>query len=69
MGWMKVQAVYANAEPTLRAMCERGDIIRTMQRDMSCSQRELAVFQSGVDGRAVIGRVVGKGLADGRGDG
>ncbi|WP_133648537.1 relaxase/mobilization nuclease domain-containing protein [Paraburkholderia flava] len=57
-------AVHAEAEPTLRAMGERGDIIRTMQRAMSGQQRELAVFQPGADGRAVIGRVIGKGLAD-----
>ncbi|WP_144160843.1 relaxase/mobilization nuclease domain-containing protein [Paraburkholderia sp. BCC1885] len=57
-------AVHADAEPALRAMGERGDIIRTMQRVMSGKQRELAVFQPGEDGRAVIGRVVGKGLAD-----
>ncbi len=57
-------AVHADAEPTLRAMGERGDIVRTMQRAMSGRQRELAVFQPGADGRAVIGRVIGKGLAD-----
>ncbi|SDV50840.1 relaxase/mobilization nuclease and DUF3363 domain-containing protein [Chitinasiproducens palmae] len=57
-------AIDADAEPTLRAMGERGDIIRTMQRAMSGQQRELAVFQPGVDARAVTGRVVGKGLAD-----
>jgi len=57
-------AVHADAEPALRAMGERGDIIRTMQRAMSGKQRELAVFQPGADSRAVIGRVVGKGLAD-----
>lgn len=57
-------AVHADAEPTLRAMGERGDIVRTMQRAMSGKQRELAVFQAGEGGRAVIGRVVGKGLAD-----
>ncbi|PXX07135.1 type IV secretory pathway VirD2 relaxase [Paraburkholderia tropica] len=57
-------AVHADAEPTLRAMGERGDIVRTMQRAMSGRQRELAVFQPGADSRAVIGRVVGKGLLD-----
>jgi hypothetical protein len=57
-------AVHAEAEPILRAMGERGDIIRTMQRAMSGKQRELAVFQSGKDGSAVVGRVAGKGLAD-----
>ena len=59
-----VWAIHAGAEPTLRAMGERGDIIRTMQRAMSGKQRELAVFQPGEDGRAIVGRVAGKGLAD-----
>ncbi len=57
-------AIHADAESTLRAMGERGDIIRTMQRTMSGRQRELAVFQSGEDGRVIVGRVAGKGLAD-----
>ncbi|WP_169293675.1 relaxase/mobilization nuclease and DUF3363 domain-containing protein [Advenella sp. EE-W14] len=56
--------IHADAESKLRAMGERGDIIRTMQRAMSGKQRELAVFQPGEDGRAIVGRVVGKGLAD-----
>ncbi|MBV2206704.1 MAG: relaxase/mobilization nuclease and DUF3363 domain-containing protein [Pseudomonas sp.] len=59
-----VWGIHAEAEPTLRAMGERGDIIRTMQRAMSGTQRELAVFQPGEEGRAIVGRVVGKGLAD-----
>ena len=59
-----VWAVHADAEPVLRAMGERGDIIRTMQRAMGGAQRDLAVFQSGEDSRSVIGRVAGKGLAD-----
>ncbi|WP_079500174.1 relaxase/mobilization nuclease domain-containing protein [Paraburkholderia hospita] len=59
-----IWAIHAEAEPTLRAIGERGDIIRTMQRAMSGRQRELAVFQPGEDGRAIVGRVVGKGLAD-----
>lgn len=57
-------AVHADAEPTLRAMGERGDIIRTMQRAMSDKSRELAVFEPGSDGRTLVGRVAGKGLAD-----
>jgi type IV secretory pathway VirD2 relaxase len=57
-------AIHADAESTLRAMGERGDIIRTMQRAMSGRQRELAVFQPGENGRAIVGRVAGKGLAD-----
>ncbi|SEJ49536.1 Type IV secretory pathway, VirD2 components (relaxase) [Variovorax sp. OK212] len=57
-------AIHADAESTLRAMGERDDIIRTMQRAMSGRQRELAVFQPGEDGRAIVGVVVGKGLTD-----
>lgn len=61
-------AVHAEAESTLRAMAERGDIIRTMQRAMGGRQRELAVFQPGQEdgenGPIIVGRVVGKGLAD-----
>ena len=57
-------AVHAEAETTLPAMGERGDIICTMQRAMSGKQRELAVFQPSQDGRAIFGRLVGKGLAD-----
>ncbi len=59
-----VWTVHADAEPTLRAMGERGDIIRTMQRAMSGKQRDLTVFQPGEDGRSIVGRVAGKGLAD-----
>lgn len=59
-----VWAINAKAESTLRAMGERGDIIRTMQRAMSGSQRELAVFEPGEQARPVIGRVAAKGLAD-----
>lgn len=57
-------AVHAEAESTLRAMAERGDIIRTMQRAMSGKQRELAVFQSCADGHTIVGRVAAKGLED-----
>ena len=59
-----VWAVHAEAEATLRAMGERGDIIRTMQRAMNGTPRELAVFQPGEEGRTIVGRVIGKGLAD-----
>lgn len=60
--------IHADAEATLRAMGERGDIIRTMQRAMNGQQRELAVFQPGQNddsnGRTIVGRVIGKGLSD-----
>ncbi|WP_425602779.1 DUF3363 domain-containing protein [Stenotrophomonas indicatrix] len=57
-------AVHADAEKTLRALGERGDVIRTMQRAMSGQPRELAVFEPGDDGRSIVGRVAAKGLAD-----
>jgi type IV secretory pathway VirD2 relaxase len=56
--------VQDDAEKTLRALGERGDIIRTLQRAMSGQSRDLAVFESGEGARAVIGRVAAKGLAD-----
>lgn len=57
--WM----LHADAERTLRAMGERGDIVRTMQRAMGDAQRERLVFEPGGDSRTVVGRVAGKGLA------
>jgi hypothetical protein len=51
-------------EPTLRAMGERGDIVRTMQRALGAQQREMAVFTPGEAAQPVVGRVIGKGLAD-----
>jgi len=56
-------AVHADAEKTPRAMGERGDIIRTMQRAMRGEPRELAVFEPGEDGRTVIGRVADRNIA------
>ncbi|MFI8608130.1 DUF3363 domain-containing protein [Pseudomonas sp. NPDC077649] len=53
-----------DVEVTLRAMGERGDIVRTMQRAMGSVQRELAVFKPGKDGPEVVGRIMAKGLAD-----
>ncbi|KPZ08367.1 Uncharacterized protein ALO40_03377 [Pseudomonas syringae pv. viburni] len=57
-------AIHDDAEKTLRALGERGDIIRTMQLAMSGQPRELVVFEPGDDGRTVVGRVAAKGLAD-----
>lgn len=59
-----VWVIHADAEQTLRAMGERGDIIRTMQRAIGSAQRELAVFEAGHEARPITGRVIGKGLAD-----
>lgn len=59
-----VWAVHADAEQVLRAMGERGDIVRTMQRAMSGVPRDLAVFEPGDNARSVVGRVAAKGMAD-----
>ncbi|MBC9250966.1 type VI secretion protein [Pseudomonas alcaligenes] len=59
-----IWTVQDDAEKALRALGERGDIIRTMQRAMSGQPRDLAVFEPGEEGRAVIGRVAAKGMAD-----
>ncbi len=56
--------LHDDVEATLRAMGERGDIVRTMQRAMGGTQRELTVFQPGKDSPEVVGRIVAKGLAD-----
>ena len=59
-----VWAVHAEAEQVLRAMGERGDIVRTMQRAMGGAQRDLVIFEPGENTRPVIGRVAAKGMAD-----
>lgn len=57
-------------EPTLRALGERGDIIRTMQREFARigearAASEQAIYDPGAaDARPLIGRVVARGLAD-----
>jgi len=53
-------------EETLQQVGERGDVIRTMQREMSLRNRagvEQHVFDR-ADGVPVVGRVIGRGLAD-----
>ena len=57
-------AVSPNAEPMLRAMGERGDIIRTMQRAMADAARPLAIFDAEAAPATIVGRVAAKGLAD-----
>lgn len=59
-----VWSLRPDAEAVLRAMGERGDIIRTMQRAMRGVQRELAVFEPGEGARSVVGRVAARGVAD-----
>lgn len=55
--------VSPDAERTLRAMGERGDIVRTMQRAMGGERREY-VLEPPADGRRIVGRIAGKGLVD-----
>jgi hypothetical protein len=59
-----VWVIRTDAEQVLRAMGERGDIVRTMQRAMSGMQRDLAIFVPGGNARPVVGRVAAKGMAD-----
>jgi len=57
--------ISADAEPTLRAMGERGDIILTMQRALGGVERPLAVFDATAQAPArIVGRIAAKGLAD-----
>lgn len=56
-------------ETTLRAMAERGDIIRTMQRELTARSLERhgadrAIFGHGEDQAPIVGRVIARGLAD-----
>ena len=51
----------ARAERTLRALGERGDIVRTMQRAMSGTPRELSTLEPGTD-QTITGRLVAKGF-------
>lgn len=54
-----------DAEPTLRAMGERGDIIRTMQRAFGSTERPLAIFDAAASASArIVGRIAAKGLAN-----
>ena len=51
-------------ERLLRAMGERGDIIRRMQRALGGERRELAAFDNSELPESITGRVIGKGLVD-----
>lgn len=57
-------ALRSDIEPVLRALGERGDIVRTMQRAMDETPRELAIFEPGDNAPPVLGRVAAKGLID-----
>jgi hypothetical protein len=52
------------AEATLRALGERGDIIKTMQRALRGQQRELALFDADSPAAPIVGRIVATGYLD-----
>jgi type IV secretory pathway VirD2 relaxase len=56
--------LHPELEATLRALEERGDIVRTMQRAFTGEQRELAIFDPAKASGPVVGRIAGKGLID-----
>ena len=56
-------------EATLRAMGERGDIIRTLQRELTARRLDRSsdgstIFNIESDGTPLVGRVIARGLAD-----
>jgi len=51
-------------EPTLRAMGERDDIVRTLQRTFAGEARPLEILHDAGSPGTTIGRIVRKGLAD-----
>jgi type IV secretory pathway VirD2 relaxase len=54
----------SKAEATLRALGERGDILRTMQRALRGEQRELALFDADSNAAPIVGRIVSTGYLD-----
>jgi type IV secretory pathway VirD2 relaxase len=54
----------SKAEATLRALGERGDIIRTMQRALRGQQRDLALFNADSGTAPIVGRIVATGYLD-----
>lgn len=59
-----VWKVAPQTEPALRAMGERGDIIRTMQRTFSAQRRDYAIFDPQRNDLSIVGRLASKGQAD-----
>ncbi len=59
-----VWRVSPKAPEVLRAMGERGDIVRTMQRTIGRGARDYQVFDSANASHGITGRIVGKGLHD-----
>jgi type IV secretory pathway VirD2 relaxase len=59
-----VWTVSPQAEPLLRAMGERGDIIRTMQRAFSGERRDFNIVAPEGPAAPIVGRIAAEGLAD-----
>lgn len=57
-------ALSTTAEPTLRALGERGDILKTMQRALRGRPRDLALFDGDSKAAPIIGRIVATGYRD-----
>ncbi len=53
----------ARMEPTLAAMGDRGDILRTMHKALQGQQRDYAMPEPTLSA-SIVGRIAGKGLAD-----
>ena len=53
-----------NAERILRALEERHDIVRTMQRAFAAERRDFVIHDPATEAAPVVGRVAAKGLAD-----
>ena len=58
-----VWRVSPQAEPVLRTMGERGDIIRTMQRAFSNERRDFDIVRPEGPRTPIVGRITAKGLA------
>ena len=59
-----VWQINPQTETVLRAMGERGDIIRTMQRAFSKTHREFSIVDPATMKSPIVGRLTAKGLAD-----
>ena len=64
-----VLRIAPETDTTLRRMGERGDIIRTVQRDLAHAglvrnPADLAIFDPSTPGARVVGRIVAEGVAD-----
>lgn len=57
-----IWTISAGAQKNLRALGERGDIVRAMHRSMNGESREMAVFEPGKGDPTVVGRVADKGF-------